>query len=109
MSSLVDLSTRATFARVRALEIDGQQLVALFQTEWPKAIHFKGMPADARAIGIRTLKFAVGKVVLLIESAEFPLIDCSEGTALPSLDIHAAPVVLLTPDEAERDDAGSVA
>jgi len=93
-ANLVDLGTRATFARVKALEVDGADLVALLKTGGTKAVQFQGMPQDAVAVGIRTLPFAVGKLVLLVESNEFPLIDVSEGAVLPSLDVKAGTIAL---------------
>jgi hypothetical protein len=97
MSPPIEMPSRVTFARVKALEIDAADLIRLLQTGDGRAVAFRGMPADARAVGIRGMpKF--GKVVLLVESAEFPTVDVSEGAALPSLDIEAVTVVLRAPE-----------
>lgn len=97
MSAPFEMPSRVTFARVKALEIDAEQIIALFQVGDGRAVAFRGMPADARAVGMRGMsKF--GKVVLLVESAEFPTVDVSEGAALPSLDIEATTVAFRAPE-----------
>lgn len=97
-ANLIEMPRRATFMKVKALEVDAADLVALMKTGEGRAVQFQGMPADAQAVSIRTLPMAVGKLVLLIESAEFPLIDVSDGAILPSLDVRAGTVVLRAPE-----------
>lgn len=100
MAEAISLPKNMTFAHVKALELDAEQIIKLFQVGAGRAVTFRGMPADARALGMRGMsKF--GKVVLLVESAEFPLVDASEGAPLPSLDIEARTMTLRVP-ESER-------
>jgi hypothetical protein len=97
----VELPERMTFAKVKALEIDAEQIIRLFQTGDGRAVTFRGIPSDARAVGIRGME-KFGKIVLLVESSEFPVVDVSEGAPLPSLDVEARTVLFRSAEKEHR-------
>jgi hypothetical protein len=103
MADPIALHGAVLLRQVKGLELDANTLVNILKVGGANVIQFKGMPADARMVGFVQDALSKNKVVLIIESKEFPLVGATGK--LPPLKVEAQTFELPQP-EPEADDDG---